>query len=49
VNNRATLQDVLRARDRLLMIEMNTTTALRDFNLARVRWKAAVSGGTTAK
>ena len=49
VNNRATLQDVLRARDRLLMIEMNTTTALRDFHLARVRWKAAVFGGTNAK
>ncbi|MFN0128033.1 MAG: TolC family protein [Verrucomicrobiales bacterium] len=49
VNNRATLQDVLRARDRLLMIEMNTTAALRDFHLAHVRWKAAVSGGSAAK
>lgn len=49
VNNKASLQDVLRARDRLLMIEMNTATALRDFHLARVRWKAAVSGGSAPK
>jgi cobalt-zinc-cadmium efflux system outer membrane protein len=41
-NNKASLQDVLRARDQLLMVEMDTVDALRDFHLARVRWKAAL-------
>ncbi len=41
-NNKASLQDLLRARDQLLMVEMDRVNALRDFNLARVRWKAAL-------
>jgi outer membrane protein, heavy metal efflux system len=41
-NNKASVQDVLRARDRLFMVEMNITEALRDFHLARVRLKAAL-------
>lgn len=45
-NNKASLQDVLRARDQLLVVEMNTVEGLRDFHLARVRWKAAVNGET---
>jgi cobalt-zinc-cadmium efflux system outer membrane protein len=49
VNNKSTLQDVLRARDRLLMIEMSSAAALRDFHLARIRWKAAVAGGNASK
>ena len=40
-NNRASVQDVLRARDQLLMVEMSAIDALRDFHLARVRWMAA--------
>ncbi len=44
-NNKASLQDLLRARDQLLMVEMNTVEGLRDFHLARIRWKAAVAGG----
>lgn len=44
-NNKASLQDLLRARDQLLMVEMNTIEGLRDFHLARIRWKAAVAGG----
>lgn len=47
-NNKASLQDVLRARDQLLMVEMNTVDALRDFHLARVRWKAARGSGLPA-
>jgi cobalt-zinc-cadmium efflux system outer membrane protein len=47
-NNKASLQDVLRARDQLLMVEMNTVDALRDFHLARVRWKAALGTGWPA-
>lgn len=41
-NNKASLQDLLRARDQLLMVEMDRVIALRDFHLARVRWKAAL-------
>ena len=41
-NNKASLQDLLRARDQLLMVEMDRVNALRDFHLARVRWKAAL-------
>ncbi len=41
-NSKATLQDLLRARDQLLMVEMDRVNALRDFHLARVRWKAAL-------
>jgi cobalt-zinc-cadmium efflux system outer membrane protein len=41
-NNTASLQDLLRARDQLLMVEMNAVDALRDYHLARVRWKAAL-------
>ena len=41
-NNQASLQDLLRARDQLLMVEMDTVKALRDFQLARVRWRAAL-------
>ena len=41
-NNKASLQDLLRARDQLLMVEMDAVNALRDFHLARVRWKAAL-------
>jgi cobalt-zinc-cadmium efflux system outer membrane protein len=41
-NNKASLQDLLRARDQLLMVEMETVTALRDFHLARVRLRAAL-------
>lgn len=43
-NNKASLQDLLRARDQLLMVEMTAVDALRDFHLARVRWKAALGG-----
>jgi cobalt-zinc-cadmium efflux system outer membrane protein len=42
-NNRATIQDLLRARDQLLMLEMESVRALRDFHLARTRWRAAVA------
>ena len=42
VNSKASLQDLLRARDQLLMVEMETVTALRDFHLARVRLRAAL-------
>lgn len=45
-NNKASLQDLLRARDRLLMVEMDRLNALRDFNLAKVRWKAALGQNT---
>ena len=48
-NNKASLQDLLRARDQLLMVEMNTVEGLRDFHLARIRWKAAVAGGIVQK
>ena len=48
-NNKASLQDLLRARDQLLMVEMNTVEGLRDFHLARVRWKAAVTGEAVQK
>ena len=41
-NNKASLQDLLRARDQLLMVEMDRVKALRDFHLAKVRWKAAL-------
>ena len=41
-NNKTSLQDLLRARDQLLMVEMDRVNALRDFHLARVRWKAAL-------
>ena len=41
-NNKASLQDLLRARDQLLMVEMDRVNALRDFHLARVRWKSAL-------
>lgn len=41
-NNKASLQDLLRARDQLLMVEMERVNALRDFHLARVRWRAAL-------
>jgi cobalt-zinc-cadmium efflux system outer membrane protein len=41
-NNKASLQDLLRARDQLLMVEMETVTALRDYHLARVRLRAAL-------
>lgn len=41
-NNQASLQDLLRARDQLLMVEMDRVNALRDFQLARVRWRAAL-------
>ncbi|MDZ4289809.1 MAG: TolC family protein [Prosthecobacter sp.] len=41
-NNKASLQDLLRARDQLLMVEMDTVNALRDYNLAKVRWSAAL-------
>jgi outer membrane protein, heavy metal efflux system len=41
-NNKAALQDLLRARDQVLMVEMDQVTALRDFHLARVRWRAAL-------
>ena len=43
-NNKMSLQDLLRARDQLLMVEMSTVDALRDFHLARIRWNAAVAG-----
>lgn len=36
------LQDVLRARDRRLSIERQRFEALRDFHLARIRYRAAV-------
>jgi outer membrane protein, heavy metal efflux system len=45
-NNKASLQDLLRARDQLLMVEMDRVNALRDFHLARVRWKAALGQNT---
>ena len=48
-NNKASLQDLLRARDQLLMVEMNTVEGLRDFHLARIRLKAAVTGETVQK
>lgn len=41
-NNQASLQDLLRARDQLLMVEMDRVNALREFQLARVRWRAAL-------
>ena len=41
-NNKASLQDLLRARDQLLKVEMDRVNALRDFHLARVRWKSAL-------
>ena len=46
-NNNASLQDLLKARDQLLMVEMDRVEALRDFHLAKVRWKAAVGRGFT--
>lgn len=46
-NNKASLQDLLKARDQLLMVEMDRVDALRDFHLAKVRWKAAVGRGFT--
>lgn len=46
-NNKASLQDLLKARDQLLMVEMDRVNALRDFHLARVRWRAAVGRGFT--
>jgi cobalt-zinc-cadmium efflux system outer membrane protein len=46
-NNKAGLLDVLRARDRLLMVEMSTVEALREFHLARIKWKAALGEPNT--
>ena len=48
-NNRASVQDVLRARDQLLMVEMSAIDALRDFHLARVRWMAATENRAPPK
>lgn len=45
-NNKASLQDLLRARDQLLMVEMEGVKALRDFHLAKVRWRAALGQNT---
>ena len=42
INNKASVQDILKARDQLQMVEMERVKALRDFHLARVRWKAAL-------
>jgi outer membrane protein, heavy metal efflux system len=48
-NNRASVQDVLRARDQLLMVEMSAIDALRDFHLARVRWMAATENRSASQ
>ena len=40
------LQDVLRARDRHLALERQRIEALREFHLARIRYRAA-TGRTT--
>lgn len=39
------LTDVLRARDRHLLIERQRVDAVRDYHLARVRYEAAIGGG----
>jgi len=46
-NSKASLQDLLRARDQLLMVQMDTVKALRDFHLAKVRLKAALGQDVT--
>ena len=38
------LQDVLRARDRRLLLERQRLEAVRDFHLARIRYRAATGG-----
>jgi cobalt-zinc-cadmium efflux system outer membrane protein len=41
-NNKASLQDLLRSRDQVLMVQMDLVNAIRDFHLARVRLRAAL-------
>lgn len=47
-SGQSTLTDVLRARDRRLLIERQRLDALRDYHLARVRHEAAIGSGVPA-
>ncbi len=40
IHHKASIQDLLEARDQLLMVEMESVNALRDFHLFRVRLRA---------